>query len=212
MSLIDSLQKIVIELATWTLLSQLLDMSLPHWASVLVLVSAVWWRFGRPKFRTIFSFKYFFSLPVLLLVSSAIYSESYHSLLVSPQQVLLIPLKEEIFYRFIIPKIIEKRFKSALFGSTLISSALFGFAHRNMFPFFSGDMGVCLLAAGALGFRTSSRNKGSISESLVIHVLHNMHAFSSTAAGNSEFKTPAIFYLTMLAWDVYRNKRQSMGQ
>jgi membrane protease YdiL (CAAX protease family) len=83
----------------------------------------------------------------------------------------LIPLNEEVIYRMIIPRIFGRN----MILSTLASTGLFCYAHRQSFPLLSMDMLVCALGGAALGTRTWKRNKGSIIESFFIHSLHNLH-------------------------------------
>ena len=200
MAIIDAVQLVLIQLALWTLVSQGLDMFLPSWLSAISLLSLVSWKFGRLNFFGISSLRSLFSFPVFFLLASAVYSGAFHDLLTSLNTALFIPLKEEIFYRFIIPKVIGKNFRSWIFSSTLVSSFLFAFAHRGVYSLLSGDMAVCLLAASALGFRTATRNKGSILESFVIHALHNMQIQAGIPTGqNSQLlqsSTPVCLYPT----------------
>jgi membrane protease YdiL (CAAX protease family) len=200
-----SIQAIIIELALWMFVYQFLAFSLPTWASLPLVVLLIAWRFGRKQLREIFGLKRVISLPVLFLIGSALYTESYKSLENSPNKTVIIPLQEELLYRYIVPKVIQGNSTRSRAISSIISTFMFAFAHRKMFDWFSPDMAVCVLVASALGFRTSYRNKNSIVESFIIHSLHNMHVMNTPPPERSISPHPFLFYGSMLGWDVYMN-------
>ena len=199
-----SVQLVLVEIAIWMFVYQTLAFVASGWVSIPIITCLISWRFGSRQLRELFSLKRIISVPVMLLLGSASLTGAFNSMTVSPTTTLIIPLQEELLYRFILPKVFERRVGSGLVSS-VFSSVMFAFAHRQMFDFISTDMAVCLLVALALGVRTSYRNKKSIVESFVIHALHNMHAKNEGAASKNLAATvsPFLFYGWMLSWDVF---------
>jgi hypothetical protein len=202
MNVMTAAQLVLVEVALWMFCFQAADIFFVSGGSVLLILGIVLKRFGFSEFIKMFNLKSIISIPVLFLFASAFTSGSLSAILEFPSKTLVLPLKEELIYRLVIPGIVRGRSFSGL-TSVLTSTALFGFSHRHMYPIFSGDMAVCIFAAFALSFRTIFRNKDSIIEAFAIHSLHNAHAIRNHNAGSQIMTSPLLFYSGILVWDIY---------
>ena len=206
MSIFNSIYGAVIEVALWMFASQALAM-LAAPTAIAGYVALIVWRFGLSGLKSVFGFRRALSLPSMALMASAIiqYETSFVSLTSQAGKALLIPLQEELLYRFILPRTVKKYFPRAL--GVIVSALMFCAAHRRN-SFSISDSAVCLLAGLALGFRAERRD-GSIMEPFLMHALHNVHVLNGVShpgligSGVKYLIGPVPFYTAILGYDIF---------
>ena len=217
MSFLASVYLGVAELALWLMGSSAVTALLP-WKSCapITYLAAIWWRYGWLGVRSLIGSRFKLSWAFIILLMSAVVSweTTIPALTSSPSSIFAAPLSEELLYRYVIPKVLDRRLPKSLKHrerlASLISAVLFTFAHRNLeSDHYIADMLVCFFSGLALGFRSARRK--SITETFVIHSLHNLHVIAGRigAAGTTtatiSYGFPLVFYGIMIANDVYRD-------
>lgn len=207
----------VAELAIWLMGSTAVTALLP-WKSIapIAVLATIWWRYGWVGVRSLIGSRFKLSWAFVILLISAIgnWETTISALTSAPSSILAAPLSEELLYRYVIPKVLDRRLPKSLKHrgrlAALISAFLFTFAHRNLESYhYIADMLVCFVSGLALGFRAAKTN--SITETFVIHSLHNLHVIASrigvagTTSATKSYVVPLVFYGLMIFNDVLRD-------
>jgi membrane protease YdiL (CAAX protease family) len=150
-----------------------------------------------------------FSAPVTFLFVSIITKDSWSFTLDEVMHgAVVTPLPEELVYRLLIPLVVETHMRlapeySVLVLKIILSSFLFGFAHRHGHS--GWDMSVVVLSGVALSVRAERTN--DFFETVIIHALHNMHVLSGAKSVDNAASSgsgPLIFYSVIILSDGWR--------
>lgn len=218
--MLASIYLIVAETALWLFTTTTVSFFLPPIFSTICLAVLVFWRFGAqiitlPTRKDINLREIVRLWPHLYLLYSARVNniDVWNTLSKNPIETIIVPVKEEIVYRFILPQVMMARFRNPSrflkHMSVLMSSILFCYAHRNTFELLFLDMMVCFVSGIALGNRSQKKNFLSIMETTGIHALHNMHAITSANRGKrsgASHASPIAFYSTMIFADIWLDR------
>jgi hypothetical protein len=198
------------------ILSSSLMHAITDWWAIPFIIMMLWWAKTREwSHANGIPYK---SVPVLFLAASLLFQVwfikwpmDYGSNERVVRSGMIVPIAEELLYRFALVSCIESRLNShlprrALVGvSLVVSTALFTFAHRKVFQIF-GDWLVCLISSIALCMRfVRGRN---LLEIVSIHALHNMHAFLNEP-GNDSILVPFVFYSAIAIYAIVSIVRRS---
>jgi membrane protease YdiL (CAAX protease family) len=211
-SILTSVYLNIAELSLWFFLSTILNSYVPSRLLALAILGLVIYRrYGMSALRRVLNLR--LTLPIIILGFSAVskYTSALEALTSNPTSILITPISEELLYRFVIPKIVNKiplRVKPKQIVTVLVPALLFCFAHRNNpSQNFLADMLVCFLSGSALNLRAQKTN--SIIETFLIHALHNLHVVANKVKTEMNLDvfpgvqiiTPCMFYGTMIVHD-----------